>query len=371
MRRTAAIAAVLALLLAPPLFAQEEETEGVGEVRIPVEVYNQLVESARTPQQLPRPAPASHALGSAKVTVTVAGNEAQPSGEVRVELSIQVLENEWVLIPVLPTGTPVESASVNGATVELITSPWGLAWSTQSKGAYNMALAYRVDASASEAGFSLAVPVPQAAAVSLNATLPGTGLDVAVIPSAGTRTVASGNSTRVTATVPTTSGVQISWRTPGTQGHALSRAVYVGTLTGNAVTWTGELRVELFSDQTLTLGLLPRTATLRQLQVDGQEAAILVDGGRFATLVRGRGRHTVTVGFEVPVVRGDGPPHIALEVPEVPVSRFDLALPGRKEVTVTPASNVTTRIRGETTQATANVPLTRSVAITWAEAVPE
>ncbi|MCP4660884.1 MAG: hypothetical protein GY856_36245 [bacterium] len=40
-------------------------------------------------------------------------------------------------------------------------------------------------------------------------------------------------------------------------------------------------------------------------------------------------------------------------------------------MTVTPASNVTTRIRGETTQATANVPLTRSVAITWAEAVPE
>ena len=98
-----------------------------------------------------------------------------------------------------------------------------------------------------------------------------------------------------------------------------------------------------FSDDSLTLPLVPKGLTLSRIAVDGQDAAILVEGDRFATLVRGRGGHTVTVGFEVPVVQKDGPPSIRLQVPPVPVSRFDLTLPGKKEVTVTPASNPSTK----------------------------
>ena len=353
------------------------QTEAPGQVELPLAVYNQLVETARDPERLPRPAPAGAALGSAKVAVTVAGDGPRPSAEVRVELGLEVLEEDWVLIPVLPAGTPVESATVGGAAVQLITTPEGLAWAARRKGSFVMSLLYRLDAARSKTGLSLAIPLPQAASITLSATLPGSGLDVAVIPSAGTRIAAAGALTRVSATVPSSRGVQLSWRLPAGKGHSLSRASYVGRLTGDAVSWRGELIVDLMSDETITLPLLPSRVTLRDLEIDGRDAPILIEGERFATVVAGRGRHTLTAGFEVPVQRRDGPPRIELDLPEVPVSRFELTLPGKKEVTVTTgdpaavASNVESRQRGGSTVAIAHVPLSKRVAISWAEAVPE
>ncbi len=361
---TIVLAVLILTFFAPTLLAQ---TEVAGQVELPLEVYNRLVETARDPETPPRPAPAGYALGSAKVTVTAS----DASAKVDVELAIRVLEDDWMLIPVLPAGTAVETATVDGAAVQLIASPRGLAWATRKQGSHAMKLAYRLDAARSEAGRSLAVPLPRAASIGFTATLPGTGLDVAVIPSAGMSATASGGVTRVTAAVPATGGVQLSWRLPAAQGHALSRARYAGQLAGDAVVWSGELTVELLGDETLTLPLLPSSVTLRDLKVDGREATILIDGERFATLLQGRGRHTVTAGFEVPVERQDGPPRIELRVPPVPVSRFELTLPGDKEVTVSPASSVVSRRRGATTVATAHVPLTSAVQVSWAEAVPE
>ncbi|MCP3957159.1 MAG: hypothetical protein GY719_04845 [bacterium] len=356
------------LTLAPAAYAQ---TETGGQVEIPLAVYNQLVETARDPRQPPRPAPASYAIGSARVSVVVAGETSRPSAEVRATLTVEVLEDDWVLVPVLPAGTPVEAVTVDGAGVQLVATPHGLAWAARKKGSFQMALTIRLDSTRSDAGLSLAIPVPRAASMSFEAQLPGTGLDVAVIPSAATRATASGQTTRVRATIPTTAGVQLSWRLPAGEGHVLSRARYTGSLKGDAVTWSGELAVELLGEETATLPLLPSTVTLRDLKVDGKDAIILLENGSFATLVRGRGRHTVTAGFETPVVRRDGPPRIELAVPRVPVSRFELTLPGKKEVTVSPASNVTASRRGASTVATAHVPLTSKVSMSWAEAVPE
>ena len=59
--------------------------------------------------------------------------------------------------------------------------------------------------------------------------------------------------------------------------------------------------------------------------------------------------------FEVPVVRGDGPPQATCPIPEIPVSRFDLTLDGKKEVSVYPSANVTTVEKGGKTMAICNV----------------
>ena len=87
-------------------------------------------------------------------------------------------------------------------------------WGTRKAGRTQMVVTYRVDARASGEGFSLALPVAEAAVINLDARMPGTNLDVAVIPAAGVRTNPAGNTTRVLATVPTTSGIQLSWRPP-------------------------------------------------------------------------------------------------------------------------------------------------------------
>jgi hypothetical protein len=345
-----------------------EET-GAGEVQIPLADYTRLLDQLRDPA---RPAPSGFALGNAAVTVRVGATEPLATAAVQVQLGIDVLEDEWVLIPVLPPGTPVESVHVGGKPVQLVATAAGLAWATKRAGSYTMSLSYRIDAARAERGFSLALPLPQAASIRLAATLPGTGLDASVIPGAGVRVTAAGrDSTRVTATIPTTRGAQISWREPSKLKHAISRALYSGRLADDAVIWTGKLAVELFNDEKIVLPLLPGSVTLSELRVDGKEATILVEEGRFATVIEGRGLHEVTVGLQVPVIRQQGPPRIELQIPRTPVSRFDLTLPGKVELTARPSTSVGHRTRDGSTVATVHVPMTERVSFSWSEAVPE
>jgi hypothetical protein len=340
-----------------------------GQVQIPLEIYTQLIEATRTPAQ--RRAPLNFALGSATLRVSVASIEGRPVAEVTVSLPIEIFENEWVLVPVLPPGTPVTRASVSGSPVQLVATAQGLAYGTNVKGAYVMELAYSVDPSPTGRGYVLAVPVPLASSIQLSATLPGSGLDVTVIPAAGVRVTQSGSQTSVQATVPSTSGVQIAWRAPSDKGPTVSRALYRGEAGKDAVVWRAELRVELFADETATVPLLPGSLTLTSLSVDGKEAPILVEGGKFATIVRGRGTHAVVASFQTPIVKENGPPATQLLLPQVPVSRVELLLPGRKDVTASPSASVVTRARGSQTEATVHLPLTERVSLSWSEGIPE
>lgn len=360
------LSASFAMAGSPPA----ESTDG-GQVQLPLDVYTRLLEQASDPSLPPRPAPAGHALGNAGVTVTVGEATSGMSAIVSVQLGIEVLEDDWVLVPVLPSGTSVESATIAGRPVQLLATPRGLAWGCKTAGSYTMLLRYKVDANRSQGGYTLPVPLPRAAAINLTATLPGNGLDATVIPAAGTTSADSGSTTRLTATVPTTSGVQISWRVPADRAYTISRASYEGRLEGQAVIWTGNLGVELFIGESVTLPLLPRSVTLSDLRVDGKNATILVAGERFATLVKGQGLHEVAIVFQTPVHRGEGTPRIDLRIPAVPVSRFELELPGDKELAVQPLSNVIRNSEKGVTRAVVHVPMTEHVTFSWSEAVPD
>ena len=367
--RTAAIVTLAVILTTPPVLAQQDSPD--GNVQIPLDAYNELMEGAREDETTPVPAPASFTLGQSSVRATVSGDAGRAVADVRADLTVEVFAQEWVLVPLLSAGTAVNNAMVDGKAMQLVPSAAGLCWSTDKPGVHKIMLSYSVDASPSPGGMFLALPVPAAASTTFSATLPGTGYDVAVIPAAGVQTQASEEKTVVEATVPRSAGIHLSWRFPSQQGHAVSRAAYRGRLKGQAVVWVGEIGVELFSDETVTLELLPASVTLSDVAVDGRPGTILADDEGFKTLVKGRGRHTVRMGFEVPVAEADGLPSLELQFPRIPVSSFELTLPGKKEVTVTPSAGVVHRTAGANTVATAHVPLTDKVSLSWSEAVPE
>ena len=339
-----------------------------GEVRVPLSVYQQMWQLLA---EDPRPAPASHAVGTSAIRVVVTDHEDRSSARVNVTLAIEVFEDEWTLVPVLATGAALQSAAVDGQPVQLVQTPDGLAWSTSKSGSYTMQLVYGVDAQRSEAGYVLPLPVPVAAATDLALDFPATGLDLAIVPAANVQTTEANGRTTVTASVPATSGVLVSWRAPLLTDYAISRARYAGVLDNEAVVWEGELEVQAFSGQQLTLPLLPVSVTLTDVAVDGESATVLEKDGQFATVLQGRGSHTVRVRFHTPVVQSDGPPRVVLNIPKVPVSRFELRLPGRKEVTVSPNANVVTDELDDATLATVFVPLTEHVSLHWVDAVPE
>jgi hypothetical protein len=369
--RVLSIAVLCVSTLALTTSSVMAETPAAPEVRLPLARYDEMIESARDPKTPGRPAPARYALGNASVQVHVDDEGSKLSARVSIALQVRILEDGWVAVPLLPNGTALASASADNRSVELVSTSAGLAFSTDRAGSHEIKLEYDVDAQSSAQGRALALPLPEAPSANLQATLPGSGLDVAVIPAAAVRTVDQRDRSEVVATIPSTRGVQLSWRLPSEHGHSLSRARYRGTLARDAMRFDAELSVELYENEALTLPLLPSAVTLSALAIDGKPSAIAVEEGQFAARVRGRGMHRLALSFEVPVARDDGPPHVDLSLPQVPVSELEITLPGDKEVSLDPIAHVEAVRRGNTTVSRAFLPLTSQVEVSWAEAVPE
>ncbi len=346
--------------------------EGDGQVKLPLDVYTRLMQQAQNPPATPRPAPAGYALGQARIDVRVKEDENQRAvAEVEVKVPVEVLEDEWTAVVVLPAGTAVDTVTVDGESVQLLTMPQGLVWATNKHGTQMMNLHYRVDAQRSETGTSLTLPLPQAASATLSALLPSVDLAVSLVPAAGIRTSDEAEGVRVTATIPTTSAVQIAWRDALATTHVISRATYAGTLTKDAVSWTAQFGVELGTTQAITLALLPTTITLSDVRVDGKGAPILVVDDHFATKLQGKGPHTIVATFQVPISSGSGPPKVSFAIPEIPVSRFDLTMSGHKELKTSPSANVVYAHDKNQTVATVYLPMASMVELAWTEAVPE
>ena len=234
------------------------DTNG-GEVRVPLATYRQLVEQA---SQETRPAPAAYAIGVSNIDVGIIDDESRTTARVTVSLNIETFEDEWTLVPVLPPGAALSDARVNGAPVQLVQGPEGLAWSTHKAGTVEMQLRYGLDARRSDAGFTLPLPIPSAAATNLRLRYPGTGVDLAIIPAADVQSSESGNATLFTARIPSTTSVLITWRSATQRAHAVSRARYDGEIQGRALNWIAEFDVEIFEGELVNLPLMPSTVTL-------------------------------------------------------------------------------------------------------------
>jgi hypothetical protein len=359
---------VLGLLVATPALALQPPSGHGGEVRVPLEDYERMLALLNTK---PRPAPATYAIGRSSVAVEVAETDRHTTASVAVTFRVETFEDEWTLIPLLPPGAALREASVDGRPVQLVEGPDGLSWSTNEAKAVTVVLRYSADAERSPAGYVLSLPVPRAAATDLALAFPRRDVDLAVVPSADLRHEAQGDKTLFTASIPATSSILVSWRAAGKRPYAVSRAHYSGSLRDDALIWTARFQVELFGDAAVSLPVMPGEVTLNDIRVDGEAATVVVDKGMFVTMLQGRGSHEVMVDFQVPVVSDQGAPRAHLRIPRIPVSRFDLVLPGRKEVKVNPIANVETVIDGEETKARAFIPMSENVLFTWTEAVPE
>lgn len=366
--RTTALAlatALCALSLAGGAGAQPTSAGPAAgaQVQIPLEVYQRLIAGESGP------APASYAVGPAVVSVSLDGPDAERA-VVSVTLTVQNLAGDWALVPILPSGSAVQSATVGGTPLALISGPDGLIWATNVAGTHELSLVYEVARARYDGGESLDIPLPRTSSTRLTATLPGEGLGVAVLPATAVTVSEAGGVTSVAATLPATRGVQLTWRGGTGEPVTMSRATYRGEVVRDAVRWQAEFAVELGHDELVRLPLLPAGVALEDMLVDGAEAAILVDQGVFVVPVQGRGAHRVVARFSVPIGGERGAPTVALDVPMVPVSRFELTLPGEKEVRVAPAASVEHETDEAHTVARVNVPMTPRVTFSWNEAVP-
>ena len=341
------------LALATPSAAQ-------GSVELPLDVYESLL--GRTDNDV------SYSLGTTNVSVSVSDSTAT----INATMDVEIATSEWTLVAVLPPGSTANSVSVSGRQVRIINTPRGQAWATQQAGTHSIVLQYTAPVVVSGSGRSIAVPLPPGATARINGSLPGDTIGAAVIPSTNSTMSSGGGVTSISATVPPSPGAQITWQTAsGESGAATSRAEYQGEVDGDAIIWTAEFDVSLGGDESAVVPLIPSTVALIGISVDGDEAPIAITDGAFSVTIRGRGTHTVRARFQTRIDRSSGQPFAAVTVPRVPVSRFELSLPGQKEVDVSPLASVDNQIGEETTLAVVHVPMTSQVTFSWTEAVPE
>lgn len=366
---------MLMLCLLLGLCTGQASAEEPAIVKLPLQTYNTLIEDVRSRKKEPRPAPAAYVIGRSEVRAIVEDRPEHPVATVTVHVDFAVLEDEWTTVPIFPAGVSLSAASVGDLPAKLSAGPQGLTWSTNQSGNYRFQAKYTIDAVRSDNGYTLALYTPPAASITFSGILPESAQEIGLLPSAGTEILPRvKGGTEVRATIPSTSGFNVSWKTALTRGSVISRAEYSGVLdqkNENAIRWHGKLEVENLIKEDVDLDLIPRGVALREILIDGKPGIILPGNDRYFTRVRGEGRHVVDLDFQTPISHDPQAPQVALSFPQAPISRIELLFPERKELTVSPVSGIDYAERKDGVLATFYPPPSEMVTLSWAEPLPD
>jgi hypothetical protein len=349
------------------LHAEETQT---GVVHLPLDAYQDLYNKVVALPDAEKPPPVGVTLSIAELEVEVPKEAGRPA-EVVARVTVHVLTDEWIAVPILPAGTSVKSATLDGQAIALALLRGDLVWFTKSKGQHLLELAYTTQVLEAATGRALHVPVPAAASTRLRASLSGEGLRVTAVPASGVNISESGGTTVLEATVPKTTGIQISWWIPGRERALITAADYTGTLRSDVVAWQAEVSVKVLTADPVSVPLLSNSVALVGARVDGRRAVVAEDDSKLSVQLRGVGVHKVKLQFETPVRQEGGPTATSLWLPRPPVSSFMLTLAGKKEVSVSPRAGVQIRRKGNQTVATIHLPPTDQATFSWSEALPE
>jgi hypothetical protein len=383
---------ILCLSCINPAQATEIETAGpsangtsdpTGQVTLPLDKYQQLLLQATTQ---PLPAPSGYAVGQSVLNVIFHQRDGHVTATVQARVEVETFEDEWTLVSLLSPGAALESASVNGTPVQLVQRAEGLFWLAEKRQKATVHLTYHVDSRFANRAYITSLPIPKAAATRFDMQIPQTHIDLAVAPAANLVTSETDTGTRASGTVPSTPAMMVSWRVAVDREYILSRADYQGALQvshqhpvhitnpGSAIAWQTSIEAEMLIDGEVTVPLVSTATTLVAVRVDGEPATVFSDEGRFAVRLAGAGKHLIELSFLSPVNYPDGVPSSGFDIPDVPVSKFELTLDGDKLVRATPqgapAVSVDTRNENDKTIATFFIPMSRRLSLTWMEAIP-
>lgn len=364
------VCSMLLIALGAWASAGAQEKNAAGTVRLPLSEYSRLFSQANKQPDKQAPPPVAFSISDAAVRVTAPDQPGRPAA-VTASVDIHVLSDKWVSIGLLPAGTSLESARLDGADIALTVVGGELVFPTRSKGEHELKLAYSVPVLEAAVGKSLAVPLPEAAVVNLEAIVPEEGIALSAVPSSGVRLESQAGQTVLKASIPRTRLLLIAWHSPLAKGALITAADYSGSLKGSVVAWRASLGVKLLGSEPATLDLLSSEAALARALVDGKEAIALEHQGHLAIQLWGAGNHRLLVEFETPVVQNGGPTSTSLWLPRPPASSFKIALDGKKEIEVSPRAGVELSRRGGRTLAQVHLPPADSVTFSWSEALPQ
>jgi len=357
-----------------------DSVEHSGQVTLPLEEYQRLLQQATTQ---PLSAPSSYAVGQSMLNVVFHQRDGHVTATVQAQVEVETFADEWTLVALLGPGAALESARINGAPVQLVQRTEGLFWLAEKRQKATVQLSYHVDARFSDRAYITSLPIPRAAATRFALQIPQTHIDLAVAPSANLVTSETETGTTAQGTVPATHSMMVSWRVAVDREYVLSRADYTGVIQtstqgpnrDSAIAWHAIIDAEMLIDSEVTVPLISTATTLIELMVDGKPATVFSEEGHFAVRLAGAGKHRIDLSFLSPVSYPDGVPSTGFDIPDVPVSRFELTLDGDKLVQAKPqnglAASVDISSGNDSTVASFFIPMSTRLALNWMEAIPE
>ncbi len=396
----------LAMLL-PAMAAAIEiaAAEPNGQVTLPLEQYQALLQQAQT---RPLPSPSDYALGETALRLDFRQVDGRFTATVTARVQAETFAADWTLVPMLSSGAALQSAQVNGQPVQLVQRAEGLFWLAEKRQKATLELVYHVDARHTDRTFITTLPIPRAAATRFDLHIPQAHIDLAVAPVANLETrqgSSPADGTRASGTVPPSQSMTVSWRAAVPREYILSQAIYTGQFQAGddsptalpaqpghtlaaaqgAIAWQAQIDAEMLVDGVLSVPLLSIGTTLVNVHVDGQPATVFSENGRFAVRLTGLGQHRISLEFLTPVSHRDGVPSSHFDIPDVPVSKFQLTLQGDKLLRASPvagsdpatrkgqgaAIHVESMFQNNETIATFYVPLSSQLSLSWMEAIPE
>ena len=371
-------------MLAAPAHATEavspEPADPFGQVTLSLDEYQRLLQLATTAPLTP---PSAYAIGQSVLNVVFQQRDGHVTAAVQAQVEVETFADEWTLVALLGPGAALESALVNGSPTQLVQRAEGLFWLAEKRQKATLQLTYHVDSRFADRAYITSLPIPKAAATRFSLLIPQTHIDLAVAPVANLETSDDASHTRASGTLPSTSSMMVSWRVAVEREYVLSRADYKGVVQYSsqiperetAIAWHASIDAEMLMDGEATVPLVSTATTLVAVLVDDKEASVFSQDGRFAVRLSGAGKHRIDLRFLSAVSTPDGVPSSGFDIPDVPVSRFELTLEGDKLVQASPAAHspasVDSSHQDGATVATFFIPMSSHLALNWMEAIPE
>lgn len=359
---------ILSLVLVSYSSLAEETVLPTGQVTLPLNQYQSLLQQATAQGQ---PAPSSYAVGQSELNIVFKQYNGHVTATVQALVQVETFENEWTLVPLLDPGAALESATINGVAVQLIQRADGLFWLSETRQKATLQLTYHVDAHFSDLAYVTSLPIPDSAATRFTLQIPQRHIDLSVAPSTNLVKTENEAGTVVTGTVSGSHSVMVAWRVAQEREYVLSQAGYTGSISGEAIAWVANIAAEMLVDGEVTVPLISTKVTLVAVEVDGKVATVFNQDGQFAVRLAGAGKHSIKLSFMSTLSHPEGVPTTGFDIPDVPVSKFELTLPGEKLVQVVPATHVESEVLKGDTRISFFIPLSTHVALTWMEAIPQ
>ncbi|MCV6637507.1 hypothetical protein [Candidatus Albibeggiatoa sp. nov. NOAA] len=372
----------IVLLMLTMLAAHAEQSTEInmpsmgGEVRLPRDVYNTMLEEAKKAIETSEEEIITYAFGKARIIINVLEENDRMTGHVEARIPVSTYTDAWTSIPLLDSDTALTLVSINQQPAQLANIDGKFVWQTNVKGEHVIDLSYVVDTRVKNGRVVLEIPMPSATSTLLEASLPGLQLDPSVSNAVGVTTTESYSQTQVKAHISPNRVPVLSWKLPTDESnYSISRAIYKGKSDGNSIVWEADILMESFTDSEMLLPLLNNSIALHQVFIENEEATIIVDKDKFAVQIASKGKYNLKLLFQTPVQKGvyNGcPGHVeqytTMQIPKTPISRFHIDIDRQQSIYVVPNSNVSVDLQNHySTRITTHVPMTGEVAFCWHE----